>query len=99
MLSMWLTAILYFFYTDAMSRLQYRSEIAVRGVAEAKGRYIAATSHDFGTPITMLHMLLASIERNAEAVTQIGARVLTGMHVALDDEYLPEHDGVTDCPT
>ena len=73
-----------FFYIDSQGRAQFRSFQASRGLAAAKGRYVAAISHDFGTPITMLHMLIERLEHNAEMVARVGERSLQGMHVALE---------------
>ena len=56
---------------------------AQRDLADAKGRYIAAISHDFGTPISMLRMLLAELEGDAKLNTLVGPR-LSGMHAGLE---------------
>lgn len=47
-------------------------------------RYTAAISHDFNTPIAVLHMLLERLERNAEVVACVGPQLLRPMHVALE---------------
>ena len=50
-------------------------------LSNSKERYIAALSHDFGTPIAALDLALRSFDRKAEAA--VGEEVLSGMHAAV----------------
>ena len=59
------TAVLYILLENAM-RENFRMLKEARAASEVKGRYIAAISHDFGTPCACLHMLFNQLEQHAE---------------------------------
>ena len=82
--AVWIASLGVFFQLEGMGRAQYRSMQQIRGLAAAKSRYVAALSHDFGAPITMIHMLLERLERDPVTVTQVGAHTLKGLHAALE---------------
>ena len=83
LIASWIIGFIGYFSADAQNREMHATLRASRGWAGAKGRYIAAMSHDFGTPIAMLQMLLGKLEREPEQVSAIGGHRLRAMHAAL----------------
>ena len=61
----WALSIVVYVIWDRQNRDLFNSLKTQGELASAKGRYIAAISHDFGTPIAALRMLLSQIATNS----------------------------------
>lgn len=84
LLSTWMISFIMFIFLDAHGRAQFVGEKAMVGWADAKGRYIAAVSHDFGTPISVMRVLVSNIQDDAQLCERIGVRSLNGIQASLD---------------
>ena len=72
-----------YYWIDRQFRALFELSKRERDASEEKGRKIAAISHDFGSPIAIMSMLLDSLERNKEAITHIGTSTLQALRAAL----------------
>ena len=72
-----------YYWIDSQFRALFELSKRERDASEEKGRKIAAISHDFGSPIAIMSMLLDSLERNKEAITHIGTSTLQALRAAL----------------
>ena len=82
--SVWFMSFVLFLFLDARGRAQYQDERKLRVAAAAKGRYVAAIAHDFGTPIAVMQILFSQIEDDAVLRERFGETALNGFRVALD---------------
>ena len=82
LLNSWLVGIIVSFLLDGMLRGQFEISRRDRDLADARGRYTAAVSHDFGTPIALLQMLLENVCQHAERTRHTPTRI-AGTHACV----------------
>ena len=83
LLLIWLLSGVYFLNTTAMSKEIFQSFKATQNLAEAKSRYIAAISHDFGAPIAVLTAFVDKLERRSEFMEGADTSELIGIRATI----------------